>query len=88
MTILERLQKRIFAVPFPTVMKLHLNLSLRRALLAAMAAVCSLSTAWAGIMHPDASLQTYTDFGQNRGRYVVGSSVNALLSHIRTNVET
>lgn len=68
-------------------MKLHLNPSLRLALLAAMAAVSTLSTAWAGIMHPDASLQTYTDFGQNRGRYVVGNCVNALLSHIRAEVD-
>ena len=65
-------------------MKLHLNLSLRRALLAAMAAVATFaSTATAGVMHSDATYQTYTDFGQNCGRYVVGSKVNALLSHIR-----
>lgn len=41
----------------------------------------------AGVMHEDASYQTYTDFGQNRGRYVVGTSVNALLQHIRTDVD-
>ncbi len=68
-------------------MKLHLNLSLRRALLAAMVAAAALPTARAGVMHDDASFQTYTDFGQNRGRYVVGSKVNALLSHIRTEVD-
>lgn len=66
-------------------MKLHLNLTLRRALLAAMAAVCTISSAWAGTMHPDATVQTYADFGQNRGRYVVGNKVNALLSQIREN---
>ena len=65
-------------------MKLHLNLSLRRALLAAMAAVATFaSTATAGVMHSDATYQTYTDFGQNCGRYVVGTKVNELLSHIR-----
>lgn len=65
-------------------MKLHLNLSLRRALLAAMAAVATFaSSATAGVMHSDATYQTYTDFGQNCGRYVVGSKVNALVSHIR-----
>lgn len=65
-------------------MKLHLNLSLRRALLAAMAAVATFApSATAGVMHSDATYQTYTDFGQNCGRYVVGSKVNALLSHIR-----
>ncbi len=68
-------------------MKLHLNLSLRRALLAAMVAAAALPTARAGVMHDDATFQTYTDFGQNRGRYVVGSKVNALLSHIRTEVD-
>ncbi len=41
----------------------------------------------AGVMHEDASYQTYTDFGQNRGRYVVGTGVNALLQHIRTDVD-
>ena len=66
-------------------MKLHLNLSLRRALLAAMATVCTLcSAAYAGGMHDDTPLQTYTDFGQNRGRYVVGSQVNSLLEYIRS----
>ncbi len=65
-------------------MKLHLNLTLRRALLAAMAAVATFaSSATAGVMHSDATYQTYTDFGQNKGRYVVGGNVNALLSHIR-----
>lgn len=65
-------------------MKLRLNLSLRKALLAAMAAVATLaSTVTAGVMHSDATYQTYTDFGQNCGRYVVGGKVNDLLSEIR-----
>ena len=67
-------------------MKLHLPLSLRKGLLSllplAMTLACS--TAQAGIRHSDVLLQTYTDFGQNKGRYVVGSQVNALLEHIRT----
>ena len=70
-------------------MRLRLNLSLRRALMAAMATACTLlsTTAWGGVMHDDVSFQTYTDFGQNRGRYVVGSQVNELLSHIRSEVD-
>lgn len=35
-------------------------------------------------MHADVSLITYTDWGQNCGRYTVGNHVNALLSSIRT----
>lgn len=38
-------------------------------------------------MHEDASYQTYADFGQNRGRYVTGTRVNALLQHIREDVD-
>lgn len=38
-------------------------------------------------MHSDVTLITYTDFGQNKGRYVTGTSVNALLQHIRTEKE-
>ena len=65
-------------------MKLHLNLSLRRALLTAMAAVATFaSTATAGVMHDDVAIQTYTDYAQNVGRYAQGTKVNALLSHIR-----
>lgn len=41
-------------------------------------------TAHAGVMHEDVHLQTYTDFGQNCGRYVVGARENALLRHIRS----
>ena len=38
-------------------------------------------------MHEDASYQTYADFGQNKGRYVTGTRVNALLQHIREDVD-
>lgn len=44
-----------------------------------MAAMASVATA--GYMHGDASLLTYTDFGQNMGRYAVGNT-NALLDYI------
>lgn len=68
-------------------MKLRLSLSLRRCLLACYAAaVATLGSlgAYAGTLHEDVSMQTYTDFGQNMGRYVTGGHVNALLSHIRS----
>ena len=67
-------------------MKLHLNLLLRRYVLAAMASIAcyTVNTADAGQMHSDVEVMTYTDFGQNKGRYVTGSAVNALLQHIRT----
>ena len=66
-------------------MKLHLNLSLRRALLAAMAAVATFATSvTAGVMHDDVSIITYTDYAQNLGRYVQGTKVNSLLSYIRS----
>ncbi len=70
-------------------MKLHLPVSLRKCLLALMPAVLAVTcgTATAGVMHPDATFQTYTDYGQNLGRYVVGTKVNALLQHIRTDVD-
>ncbi len=65
-------------------MKLHLPLSLRHALLLAFSAIAVVpSTLQAVVMHPDVTIQTYTDFGQNKGRYVVGDT-NALLEHIRT----
>lgn len=66
-------------------MKLHLPLSLRKCLLAIMPAVLSVTcgTANAGVMHTDVTLNIYTDFGQNKGRYVVGDRVNALVSYIR-----
>ncbi len=41
----------------------------------------------AGTMHSDVPMVTYMDFAQNTGRFVVGSNVNALLSHIRTEVD-
>ncbi len=41
----------------------------------------------AGTMHSDLYMSTYMDFAQNKGRYVVGSGVNALLGHIRTHVD-
>lgn len=43
--------------------------------------VAMASVATAGYMHGDASLLTYTDFGQNMGRYSVGNT-NALLDYI------
>ena len=67
-------------------MKLHLPLSLRKCILLLSIAAAA-PTAWAGTMHSDATYITYMDFAQNRGRYEVGSGVNALLNHIRTNVD-
>ncbi len=62
-------------------MKLHLPIILRKLLLTSLALLCT--TTQAGIMHEDVHLQTYTDFGQNKGRYVVGTSVNDLVGFIR-----
>ncbi|MBQ5665897.1 MAG: hypothetical protein IIV41_08555, partial [Akkermansia sp.] len=62
-------------------MKLHLPLSLRSSLLAVVAASVVVP-AMASTMHGDVSLVTYTDFGQNAGRYDVGVT-NQLLRHIR-----
>ena len=67
-------------------MKLHLPLPLRKCILLLSIAAAA-PTAWAGTMHSDATYITYMDFAQNRGRYEVGSGVNALLNHIRTNVD-
>ncbi len=64
-------------------MKLHLPLALRSSLYALFAACTTLAPAQAGIMHSDATLITYTDFGQNVGRYKTMESANALLQHIR-----
>ena len=47
------------------------------------AALVGNAPAQAGIMHSDATLITYTDFGQNTGRYKTTESANALLQHIR-----
>ena len=41
------------------------------------------SSAAAKTMLRDISMTTYADFGQNKGRYVVGGHVNALLQAIR-----
>lgn len=66
-------------------MKLHLPVTLRKCLLSVLVAAAAFTCvpAEAGIMHEDAYLTAYTDFGQNRGRYVVGTRVNALLEYIR-----
>ncbi len=66
-------------------MKLHLPVSLRKSLLAVFIGSLAVTShsAYAGIMHSDATIATYTDFGQNKGRFVVGSSVNSLMQHIR-----
>lgn len=63
-------------------MKLHLPSALRRALLATFAVAVS-SFAEAATLHSQVTLQTYTDFGQNMGRYVTASRTNALLAYIR-----
>lgn len=50
----------------------------------ASAAACFLAPiAQGGGMHSDINILTYADFGQNKGRYAVGGSVNALLDAIR-----
>ncbi|MBQ8517630.1 MAG: autotransporter-associated beta strand repeat-containing protein [Akkermansia sp.] len=66
-------------------MKLHLPLSLRLSLLAIFAVTVPAQTVQAGIMNDDISLITYTDFGQNKGRFVTDSEANALLKHLRQN---
>ena len=65
-------------------MKLHLPHTLRTALLCAFSLLTTLGTSnlYAGGMHSQVSLVTYTDFGQNMGRYRV-EGVNELLSSIR-----
>ena len=56
-------------------MKLHLNLSLRRALLAAMAAVATFaSPATAGLVDARYDLQYYLDFGYNMGLFHPGAT--------------
>ncbi len=63
-------------------MKLHLPSALRRALLLALLAVPTLCpVAESAALHSDVTMATYTDFGQNKGRYVVANR-NALLQHL------
>ncbi len=65
-------------------MKLHLPLTLRRALLmSCVGGVSIASSSFGGIMHADVSYATYTDFGQNMGRYKAQDTANALLKYIR-----
>ncbi|MBQ9759155.1 MAG: hypothetical protein IJW12_05215, partial [Opitutales bacterium] len=45
------------------------------------AAAVSCVSVSAAVMHSDVSIQTYTDFGQNKGRY--STTTNALLEYIR-----
>ena len=67
-------------------MKLHLPLPLLKSLLLLTSFIGSTAgTANAICMHTDATFQTYADFGQNMGRYVVGNKVNALVRQIREN---
>ena len=49
--------------------------------LATLFAAATSAPVFAGVMHTDVAIQTYTDFGQNMGRYTTSS--NALLDHIR-----
>ena len=56
-------------------MKLRLNLSLRRALMAAMAVATTLvSSAWAGVADARYDLQYYLDFCRNKGVFAAGST--------------
>ena len=65
-------------------MKLHLPSSLRKALLAVMAAAAAVSApAWGSIMHSGATLLTYTDFGSNMGRYTIYQQ-NELLQYLNS----
>ena len=63
-------------------MKLHLPSALRKALLAvSVVSMTVAGTTQAAIMHPSVSLQTYTDFGSNMGRYTIYQQ-NELLQHL------
>lgn len=64
-------------------MKPHLPLSLLKSLCVAVAAGYTVVPVQAAMMHTDVHLQTYTDFGQNKGRYVTGQAVSSLLAEIR-----
>ncbi len=56
-------------------MKLHLNLSLRRALLAVMAVATTLaSSVWAGVADSRYDLQYYLDFCRNKGIFAAGAT--------------
>ena len=65
-------------------MKLHLPVSLFKALTLALASTVYFSTADAACLHAAVSPTTYTDFGQNMARYSV-YQVNELLTQIRAN---
>lgn len=66
-------------------MKLHLPVSLFKCLMSLLPAVAAVTCmpVSAEVMHQDISLITYTDFGQNTGRYVTDGSANSLLQYIR-----
>lgn len=69
-------------------MKLHLNLSLRRALLAAFAALSSLSyTASAGMVDTRYDLQYYMDFARNKGMFSAGATNVAVYYKDGTSVQ-
>ena len=61
-------------------MKLHLPCALRKILLFACAA--TVFPAWGGGMHEDMSKRTYSDYGQNKGRFRV-SGISSMLQAIR-----
>lgn len=62
-------------------MKLHLPLFLRKCLLLVCAATAA-TTAWGGGMHSDVDKRTYSDFGQNKGRFRV-TGISSMLQAIR-----
>ncbi len=61
-------------------MKLHLPCALRKILLFACAA--TVFPVWGGGMHEDMSKRTYSDYGQNKGRFRV-SGISSMLQAIR-----
>ncbi len=61
-------------------MKIHLPSLLRTALLASF--VVATQNVMGANMHADITQLTYTDFGQNMGRYAVGNT-NAMMDYIR-----
>ena len=66
-------------------MKLHLPVSLFKCLMSLLPVVAAVTCTpvSAEVMHQDITLLTYTDFGQNAGRYVNDASANSLLQYIR-----